>query len=151
MTNGPLMKVEERCAIVSEPLDVQGAIDLVRTDACGAVVTFLGVARSISDDGRAVDGLTYEAFRELALSEMLLILEEAERAFDGVRLAVVHRVGSLRLGEASVAIAAAAPHRAAAFDACEYAIDQLKARVPIWKKEHYTGGETRWRENATQD
>ncbi|MFY9781495.1 MAG: molybdenum cofactor biosynthesis protein MoaE [Candidatus Baltobacteraceae bacterium] len=142
------MASEDLYAIADDPLDLPALIERVRTEACGAVVAFLGVVRAASGDGRPVEGLSYEAHPELALAELRAIGAEAERAFGGVRVAIAHRTGSLRIGEASVAVAVAAAHRGAAFDACEFAIDELKKRVPIWKKEHYTGGEARWRENA---
>jgi molybdopterin synthase catalytic subunit len=136
-------------AIGPEPLALERVIAAVQSASSGAVVAFLGIARERSDDDRPVDGLSYEAYPAMALAEMRTIGEEAERRFPGVRVAIAHRTGELRIGEASVAVAAAAAHRADAFDACEYAIDELKARVPIWKKEHYIGGASRWRDNVT--
>ena len=133
-------------AITPEPLDIAALIAAVRGDEDGAVVTFLGVVRERSDDDRPVDGLEYEAYAVMAVPEMETIAGEAVARFPGVKLAIAHRTGTLRVGEASVAIAASAPHRAAAFDACEYAIDELKKRVPVWKKEHYTDGDAAWRE-----
>lgn len=137
-------------ALTEEALSLAPLIDTVRTDACGAVVGFLGVVRETADDGRAVDGLSYEAYAAMALPEMRAIAAEAEARFDRARVAIVHRVGTLGVGEPSVAVAAAAPHRGPAFDACEYAIDELKRRVPIWKKEHYLDGSSAWRENACE-
>jgi len=137
-------------AIFDEPLTLEPLIVAVRGDDCGAVVTFLGVVRATADDGRDVTGLSYEAYPKMALPEMRAIAEEAERRFPGTRVAIAHRTGALAVGESSVAIAVAAPHRADAFDACEYAIDELKARVPIWKKEHYVAGDAVWRENASR-
>ncbi|MGH7727623.1 MAG: molybdenum cofactor biosynthesis protein MoaE [Vulcanimicrobiaceae bacterium] len=135
------------CAIVERALALDEVVDQVRAESCGAIVAFLGVVREYDEDGRAVRGLSYEAHRELALAEMETIVADAQVRFGDVRLAIVHRLGELAVGEASVAIAASAAHRATAFDACEFAIDQLKVRVPIWKKEHYRDGEARWREN----
>ncbi len=129
-------------------LDLDAVIAAVRSSAAGALVTFVGYVRETSDDGRAVTGLTYEAHRELALVELRAVGAEAATRFGDARVAIAHRVGALALGEAAVAIAVAAMHRAVAFDACEYAIDELKARVPIWKKEHYRDGDARWRQNA---
>jgi len=134
--------------ITREPLNLEPLIASARDAGCGAVVAFLGVVRERSDDDRPVDGLSYEAYPAMALPEMRSIGSEAQARFPGVRIAIVHRIGELRVGEASVAIAVAAAHRAVAFDACEYAIDELKQRVPIWKKEHYVGGDAEWRENA---
>jgi molybdopterin synthase catalytic subunit len=119
----------------------------VRSDACGAVVTFAGVVRDRTGDGRAVVALEYEIYEEPALRELALIVEEARARFGECNVAVTQRTGLLPVGEISVAIAVAAPHRAAAFDACEYLIDELKRRVPIWKKERYADGTTAWIEN----
>jgi molybdopterin synthase catalytic subunit len=133
------------------PLELAPLIAAVRSDACGAVVTFLGVVREVSDDDRPVSGLTYEAYPEMAVLEMRAIVSEASRKFGEASVALVHRVGALELGEASVAIAVAAPHRGVAFDACEYVIDELKRRVPIWKQEHYLEGAPSWRVNALEE
>jgi molybdopterin synthase catalytic subunit len=139
------------CDLTSEPLDVAMLVAAIRSDATGGLVTFVGYVRETSDDDRPVTGLSYEAHRELALAELRAIGAEAETRFGPARVAIVHRIGELGLGEAAVAIAVAAPHRAAAFDACEYAIDELKRRVPIWKKEHYRDGGALWRENVTNE
>lgn len=136
-------------AIGSEELALEQVIGAVQTPTDGAVVAFLGIVRERSDDDRPVGGLSYEAYPAMALAELRAIGAEAERRFPGVRVAIAHRTGDLRIGEASVAIAAAAPHRADAFDACEFAIDEVKRRVPIWKKEHYVDGASRWRDNVT--
>lgn len=136
------------CDITRDPLNLETLIEAVRDDSCGAVVAFLGVVRELGDDEREVDGLSYEAYPEMALGEMRAIAAEASARFGEVRVAIAHRIGDLRLGEASVAVAAASKHRAGAFDACEYAIDELKARVPIWKKEHFRSGESQWRPNV---
>ena len=137
-----------RARIVAAAIDAAELARDVRSDADGALVTFEGVVRATSDDDRAVDGLSYEAYAEMALPEMESIAAEAEARYGPLRIALVHRTGALRVGETSVAVAVAAPHRAAAFDACEYAIDELKRRVAIWKKEHYLDGTGRWRSNA---
>ena len=115
----------------------------MRSDACGAVVTFLGVVRDHAPGGRRVTALEYEIYEDPALSEMAAIAREARERFGECNVAVDQRVGRLAVGEISVAIAVAAPHRAAAFDACEYVIDELKKRVPIWKKELYADGNLR--------
>lgn len=135
-------------AVIDTPIVLDALVAAVRTDACGAVVTFLGVVRSTSaGDARPVDGLTYEAYPAMALAEMHAIAGEAQTRFDAA-IAIVHRTGALVLGEASVGIAAASAHRGVAFDACEYVIDQLKLRVPVWKKEHYVDGDAAWRANT---
>lgn len=135
-------------AISQAPIDTLGLIAAVRTAQCGAVIAFLGVVRQSADDGRPVEGLTYEAYPAMAIAEMEAIGREVRERFDPCAIAIVHRVGTLRIGEASVGIAVAAPHRGAAFDACEYAIDELKVRVEVWKKEHYSDGGDRWLENV---
>ena len=113
-------------------------------DACvGAVVCFEGRVRD-RNGGRAVDGLSYQAYAELAEAEGRRIVEEAHAKFAVERVVCVHRVGDLDLGEIAVWTGVSASHRAAAFDACRYVIDQVKARVPIWKREHYVEGTSEW-------
>jgi molybdopterin synthase catalytic subunit len=125
----------------------------VATDADGAVVTFLGRTRETPGTpapgqeteaarhaGQRVVGLEYEAYEAMALATLEAIADEIAARFDVHRLAIVHRVGEVGVGEASVAIAVAAPHRGPAFDACRYAIEELKARAPIWKSERFADG-----------
>jgi molybdopterin synthase catalytic subunit len=133
--------------IVSEPIDPRELEQVVRSGD-GGVVTFLGIVRGDADDGRPVRALWYEAHESMALDEFAAIAHEACERFGDVRIAIVHRVGDVGVGEISVAVLAAAPHRAEAFDACEYAIDELKRRAPIWKKERYADGGAAWRETA---
>jgi molybdopterin synthase catalytic subunit len=120
----------------------------VRDDVFGAVVSFLGIVRERADDGRLVHGLEYEAYDAMALAEFETIAGEAYQRFGDVRLAIVHRTGYLKVGEIAVAVVVGSPHRGAAFDACEYAIDEVKSRAPIWKKELYADGDERWKSNA---
>jgi molybdopterin synthase catalytic subunit len=127
--------------ITTEPIDVEALYRAVLRDRDGAVVTFHGVVRENSDSGRAVRYLEYEAYPEMAEAQMRAIGAEIKRRWDIDDVAMVHRIGRLEIGEASVVIAVAAPHRGEAFDACEYAIDTLKATVPIWKKEVFADGE----------
>lgn len=134
--------------VTAGPIDVPALMELVSRERCGAVVTFLGVVRALSDDERAVRGLSYEAHDAMAVAEFERIAGEARERFGPCECAVAHRTGDLRIGEVAVAVAVAAAHRAQAFDACEYVIDQLKARAPIWKKEHYANGGDEWIENA---
>jgi molybdopterin synthase catalytic subunit len=135
-------------AIVRAPIDPARLEAAVRDDIFGAVVTFLGLVRERADDGRLVRGLEYEAHETMALAEFGLVADEAYLRYADVRLAIVHRVGRLSVGEIAVAVVAGSPHRGAAFDACEYAIDEVKSRAPIWKKELYVDGEQRWKANA---
>ncbi len=106
----------------------------------GASCLFVGVVRN-ENKGRAVVSLEYEAYDDMALSLMEEIATETRRRFPITRLSMVHRLGRLRVGDPSVAVAVTAPHRAEAFAACRFAIDTLKAQVPIWKKERYADGE----------
>jgi len=123
-----------------DPIDVAAISASVRSDTDGAVVTFAGVVRETSR-GKRVRALVYEAYGSMAKRQLELLAEEARRRWALGDLAVVHRTGTLRVGEVSVAIAVGAPHRAEAFDACEWLIDELKRTVPIWKKEIYSEGE----------
>jgi molybdopterin synthase catalytic subunit len=126
--------------IVSRPIDVTTVTAAVNDPAAGASVTFLGTTRD-HNDGRRVTRLEYEAYPEMALAEMRKIGEAARRRWPIEHIAIVHRIGIVPIGEASVAIAVSASHRVAAFEACHFAIDRLKQVVPIWKKEHFEGGE----------
>lgn len=126
--------------IVREPLDVAALERAVATPGAGATVTFVGTTRH-ENAGRRVIRLEYEAYEPMALREMRKIVEEAGRRFTIARIAICHRIGVVEIGQASVAIAVSAPHRGEAFDACRFTIDRLKAIVPIWKKEHFVGGE----------
>lgn len=127
------------------PWLTRGAIDLARLTAAvatvehGAICTFLGTARRTSE-GREVNLLRYEAYPEMAEKELAAIVAEAEQRFAGARVAVQHRLGDCPLGEASVAVVAAAPHRVAAFAACRHVIDAIKERAPIWKQEQFRDG-----------
>jgi molybdopterin synthase catalytic subunit len=133
--------------IAADPLAAEAVEASVRSESFGGVVTFLGVVRSRADDGRAVVGLEYQAFEAMAVAEFERIAGEARERFGDLRLAIAHRTGRLHVGETAVVVAAAAEHRAAAFDACEYAIDQLKRRAPIWKRELYAAGGGEWKAN----
>ena len=123
-----------------EALDPRAISDSVVSAADGAVVTFSGVVRERSR-GRTVRALVYEAYGSMALRQMEELASQAHRRWALGNLAIVHRVGTLSVGEVSVVIAVAAAHRGEAFDACEWLIDELKRTVPIWKKEIYTEGE----------
>ena len=134
-------------AIVRDPIDPRTLEAAVWSESCGGIAMFLGVVRERAGDGRPVSGLTYEAHEAMALAEFAAIAREVSETHTGVRLGIVHRIGALRVGEIAVAVCAAAPHRAQAFDACRYAIDELKARASIWKKEHYSDGSGDWVSN----
>lgn len=133
-------------ALTAQPIDVAAVERAVAWTGAGALLTFTGVARD-HFDGRPVLGLFYEAYPELAIPELAKIIAEIRQAIPAARLAIVHRTGEVALGEPSVVIAVAAPHRAEAYEASRQAIEALKARVPVWKKERYRDGEG-WRANA---
>lgn len=126
--------------IVSHAIDVAAVTAAVADGTTGATVTFIGTTRD-HNDGRTVTQLEYEAYPEMALPEMRKIGATARQRWPISKIAVVHRIGVVPIGEASVVIAVSAAHRAAAFAACHFAIDRLKEIVPIWKKEHFEGGE----------
>jgi molybdopterin synthase catalytic subunit len=125
--------------LVHKPIETDALVNHVRTGADGAIVTFDGCVRNQSH-GRPTLYLDYEAYESMALAKMQEIAAEVHAKFAIDRVAVAHRLGRLEIGETSVFIAVSAPHRAAAFDACRYAIDTLKRSVPIWKKEYFEDG-----------
>lgn len=135
--------------ITGAPIDAPALMEGLRDARAGACVTFEGRVRDTSD-GRGVRALDYEAYVPLAEKEGARILSEAREKFRIIGAACVHRTGSLALGEVAVWVAVTAGHRAAAFEACRYIIDETKARVPIWKKEHYADGATEWINCATR-
>lgn len=125
--------------LVRQPISVSKLMRQVRASSDGAVVAFDGCVRDNSH-GRRTLYLEYEAYESMALAKMKEIAEQLHQKFSIGRVAIVHRLGRLDIGEASVVIVVCAPHRAAAFDACRYAIDTLKKTVPIWKKEFFEDG-----------
>jgi molybdopterin synthase catalytic subunit len=125
--------------LVRTAIDPAALVRHVRAGQDGAIVTFDGFVRNESQ-GRATEYLEYEAYEPMALSKMREIGAQIHEKFAIHRIAIVHRLGRLEIGETSVFIAVSAPHRAAAFDACRYAIDVLKRTVPIWKKEYFQDG-----------
>lgn len=134
-------------SIITEPISVDAVLDAVRAPDAGAVVLFLGAVRD-NTDGRAVTGLEYEAYIAMALAEMERLVTEAHEAWNLVQCAIVHRTGSLAVGEVSIAVAVSAPRRADAFPAARFLIDRLKQSVPIWKKERFADGGHAWGQGA---
>ena len=130
-------------AISAAPIDVRILREALEGAGVGAVVCFEGRVRD-HNDGRAVHGLSYQAYVELAQVEGLKIVAEARGRFAVERIVCVHRSGDLALGDVAVWAGVSAGHRAAAFEACRYVIDEVKARVPIWKREHYVAGDSEW-------
>ncbi len=122
------------------PLSLEAVVDEVRSDEAGAIATFLGTTR-IESRGRTVLHLDYEAYEGMAEQVMAEIAEELKGRYDIREIAIHHRTGRIEIGEASVVIAVSAPHRQDALAACKDAIDTLKEKVPLWKKEVYEGGE----------
>ena len=130
-------------AITDAPIDALALVQRVSRGANGATVLFLGTVREVSD-GREVTGIEYSAYRSMAERELRKIVDEAAGLSDSNDVAVEHRLGELAVGECSVAIAVAHPHRARAFEAARYVIEELKQRVPIWKREQYVDGTREW-------
>jgi len=126
--------------VSATPIDPADLIKSVTTPQCGAVTLFLGTVRDHSDDKEGVTHLEYEAYDDVVEGKIAEIVAEARDRWALETVAVVHRVGSLQVGEASVAVAVGSGHRVEAFAAARYIIDELKARAPIWKKEHWPGG-----------
>jgi molybdopterin synthase catalytic subunit len=132
-----------RAAIVLTPLDPSALLAEVAGVANGASIIFVGTVRDVND-GRAVSGIEYTTYETMAARELEAIVAEAASRFGTTDVVVEHRVGRLGLGEASVVIAVAHPHRAQAYDASRFIIEELKRRVPIWKREEYVDGTRAW-------
>jgi molybdopterin synthase catalytic subunit len=132
-----------RTAIVEHPIDVAALLREVSGVDAGATSLFLGTVRDVND-GREVSGMEYTAYGAMAEREMGAIASEAADRFGVERIAIEHRVGALELGDVSVAIAVAHAHRGPALDATRYVIEELKRRVPVWKREHYVDGTREW-------
>ena len=130
-------------SISDMPLDTTTLKAQLADPGAGACVTFEGWVRDYND-GRRVLRLEYEAYPEVALKEGTAILEAAIDKFDLVAARCVHRVGALEIGDMAICIGVSAGHRGAAFEACRYIIDEIKVRVPIWKKEYYEDGDSGW-------
>jgi molybdopterin synthase catalytic subunit len=134
-------------SVTRDVIEPQGILGLVGSPADGAAILFLGTVRE-QNDGREVSGMRYDAFAEMAEPVLQEIAAEAAVRAGSDRIAVVHRVGELTIGEVSVAIAVSSPHRAESFDAARYVIEQIKQRLPVWKHEHYSDGNAQWLEGA---
>ena len=130
-------------AVTDKPIDVQATRRRVADNACGALVVFEGWIRD-HNEGRAVERLEYEVYRPLAEKEGARIVDEAVTRFGVSHALCLHREGLLELGEVAVIVCVTAPHRGVAFDAARYIIDEVKTRLPIWKKEHYVSGPSEW-------
>lgn len=134
------------CELTTEPIDISSVARRVVPPECGATVTLDGYARKFTKDRKTGEMcetlyLEYEAYEEMAIKEMQKLIVQAKAEFEISNVGIVHRTGRLEIGETSVVISVAAPHRKDAFAACEWLIKELKRTVPIWKKEVYRGGE----------
>jgi molybdopterin synthase catalytic subunit len=140
-----------RGELVEGPISGDEILRRVTGSGRGAVVLFLGTVRNVRRHGesRLVSHLTYSAYRPMASRALETIAADLEAGADDLRVAIVHRLGDVAVGEASVAIAVASPHRAAAYEASRVALERLKAEVPIWKRECYADGAAEWREEES--
>ncbi len=140
--------------LTTEPIDINTVARRVVPPECGATVTLDGYARQFTKnketgETRETEYLVYEAYEPMAVKEMKKLIEQAKEEFEVSAIGIVHRLGRLEIGETSVVISVAAPHRKAAFEACEWLIRELKRTVPIWKKEVYADGEA-WSEGEAE-
>ena len=126
--------------VIQQSIDLNELVAYVTDPEAGAIATFIGTTRN-NNEGRTVIALDYEAYPEMAEKELARIGNDAKKQWPICRMAIVHRLGPVQIGEASVIIAVSSAHRDAAFAACRFAIEEIKKTVPIWKKEVYEGGE----------
>lgn len=126
--------------ITADSLSERACLEKVQDDGAGGTTVFVGTVRN-QTKGKVVTKLEFEAYVPMAENEMRKIAEQIIKRWDALHVSMHHRIGTLAIGEVPVIIAVAAPHRKAAFEACEYAIDTLKETVPIWKKEFFEDGE----------
>ncbi len=131
--------------ITQKPIDVNELIERTRDENAGALVTFQGTVRKMTGD-LEVESLTYDAYGEMAVKKIVEIVVDAKKKFNVIGINIIHRIGKVDLTQDSVAICCSAPHRKEAFLACEYVIDEIKVRVPIWKKDNTPEGKSRWRD-----
>lgn len=132
-----------RAEITTEAIDPEALLARVEDPSSGAVILFLGVVRN-HHEGRGVEAMRYDAYDEMALGTLEEILTEAEEQYGVGHLAAVHRVGELGIGDVSVAIAVSSTHRADAYEASRYVIEEIKVRLPVWKKERFEDGTSEW-------
>jgi len=135
------------CSVGPQVIDPVDVLARVGSEDDGAALLFVGVVRNHAD-GRPVSGMRYDAYEEMARKELAAIAQEAAERLGTDRVAVEHRTGELSIGEVSVAIAVSSPHRAESFDATRYVIEEIKKRLPVWKKEHYEDGSDGWVEGT---
>ena len=139
--SSPLPLGQSWCALTEDPLPVGTIYDWCVQPDCGAIVVFSGVVRDHAEHRTGVTLIEYEAYESQVVPRLEVIVAELRRQWpDARRVAILHRVGGLALGESSVVVGVSTPHRASAFEACKFGIDSLKATVPIWKREFWDGG-----------
>ena len=129
--------------VTTAAIDAEGLKQSLANAGAGGFCSFEGWVRNLND-GRTVDRLEYEAYEPLVVSEGLRVLDEAREKFPFLEARCVHRTGMLEIGDLAVWVGVASAHRDEAFKACRYIIDELKVRLPIWKKEHYVDGDSGW-------
>lgn len=137
-----------RAWITADPIGADSVLSLVQSNQHGAALVFLGIVRD-HNEGRSVSGVYYEAYREMAERTLNEIVSEALDRVEAGSVAAVHRTGELAVGEVSIALAVSTPHRAEAFDACRYVIEEVKQRLAVWKQERYVTGESDWLDGVT--
>ncbi len=139
----PLSESNRIVQLTDKPIDSTALTQFATTPRSGAVVLFLGTVREMTGDRKTI-ALDYDAYPEMALAKMNELVDEAATKWPIQKVAIVHRTGHLELAEASVAISLSCPHRVEAFEAGRFLIDELKVRVPVWKKENWEDGTTEW-------
>lgn len=130
-------------AVTKSPIDTGDVLSRVGAQEDGAIALFLGIVRN-SNEGRPVSGMEYEGYADMAREQLAEIVGEAAERAQTDRVAAVHRLGALCVGEVSVAIAVSTPHRRQAFDAARYVIEEIKRRLPVWKREYYLDRDAEW-------
>jgi molybdopterin synthase catalytic subunit len=136
------------CSVTTDPIDACGLLTGATMASDGAALLFVGVVRN-ENEGRGVGHLEYDAYPAMAEATLREIVTEARQRWETGAIAVVHRIGRLEIGETSVAIVVSAPHRGDAYEASRYIIEELKKRVPIWKREGYLDGASEWLRGST--
>ena len=132
-----------RASIVRRAIDIAELTKEAASESCGATAVFVGTVRS-TNEGKEVTGIDYTAYEQMAEKEMLGILREAADRYEIVGGIIEHRIGTLEIGDASIAVVVSHPHRGNAMDALRYVVDETKSRATIWKLEHYTDGSREW-------
>jgi len=129
--------------ITSDPIDTAAVLASVQSNNAGASVLFVGTTREMTEGKRTLK-LDYQCYQAMAIKKMADILEEAQTRWNLIACSIVHRIGTVELGEASIAVAVSSPHRVDSFESAQWMVDTLKRDVPIWKQEHWADGSTEW-------